>query len=105
VLSVGLYELLDDDAFATSIHIAAQALLPGGRFIVVHQIGHSHPDVVSQLFRSPDRPPTKLYLRSPAQLASALQNASLIPTSALLCGQGWYTVTTARKDADGPGPL
>jgi SAM-dependent methyltransferase len=105
ILSVGLYELLDDRTFLESIAIIADLLPPGGRFVLAHQIAHPDPGLVSDLFPRPGEAPAALHLRSPDSLTETLRNAGLTTLDQLPCGNNSYIVLTARKEADGSGTL
>ena len=60
---------------------------------------------ISTLLFGKKRAGTQLFLRSPAYLSRQLQAAGLVPVETEICGEGWYAVIIARKDAHGPGTL
>jgi len=94
----GFYDWITEDAIVQrSIAIVAEALEPGGRFVVTSQVAHPDLAFVSAVFTDFRREPLRMRMRPAATIEAWLAEAGLRVDLTLTDAHGYYSVTRARK--------
>jgi SAM-dependent methyltransferase len=94
----GFYDwITDDEMVRRSIAIVADALEPGGFFVVTNQVAHPDLAFVSAVFTDHHRRPLRMKMRQAAVVESWLTSAGLAIEATRTDHHGYYSVTRARK--------
>jgi SAM-dependent methyltransferase len=94
----GFYDwITDDDLVRRSITIVAEALEPGGYFVVTNQIAHPDLAFVSAVFTDHHHQPLRMKMRPKALVESWLTGAGLTLEATRIDRHGYYSVSKARK--------
>jgi len=94
----GFYDwITDDEMVRRSIVIVAEALEPGGRFVVTNQVAHPDLAFVSAVFTDFHHQPLRMKMRPAAAIETWLRESCLTPERTLVDRHGYYSITRARK--------
>jgi SAM-dependent methyltransferase len=94
----GFYDwITDDDLVRRSLAIVAEALEPGGFFVVTNQSAHPNLEFVSAVFPDLKHEPLRMKMRAPSIVESWLREAGLVIERTLSDAHGYYSVTRARR--------
>ena len=94
----GFYDwITEDEVVRRSIAIVAEALEPGGFFVVTNQVAHPDLAFVSAVFTDFHHRPLRMKMRPAAQVESWLTEAGLQVESTRLDRHGYFSVTKSRK--------
>ena len=94
----GFYDwITDDEVVRRSIAIVAEALEPGGCFVVTNQAAHPDLAFVSAVFTDFHHQPLRMKMRPAALVESWLTAAHLAVEITRTDERGYYSVTRARK--------
>ena len=101
-IASGFYDwITDDEIVRRSIDIVAEALEPGGFFVVTNQSAHPDLAFVSAVFTDHHHQPLRMKMRQAATIEFWLTSAGLTIDATRSDRHGYYSVTRARK----PGPV
>jgi SAM-dependent methyltransferase len=94
----GFYDwIIDDEIVRRSIAIVAEALEPGGYFVVTNQAAHPDLAMVSAVFTDFHRQPLRMKMRPAATVEGWLRDVGLTVEKTLTDRHGYFSVTKARK--------
>ena len=94
----GFYDWITDDAVVQrSIAIVAEALEPGGHFVVTNQTAHPDLAFVSAVFTDFHHQPLRMKMRPAATVEGWLRAAGLTIERTLVDRHSYYSVTRGRK--------
>src|SRR5262249_29254744 len=97
-IASGFYDWITDDQIVRrSIAIVAEALEPGGFFVVTNQVAHPDLAFVSAVFTDHHHQPLRMKMRPAAVVESWLTSAGLEIEATRNDRHGYYSVTRARK--------
>ena len=94
----GFYDwITDDEVVRRSIAIVAEALEPGGVFVVTNQVAHPDLAFVTAVFTDFHHQPLRMKMRPAATVEAWLGESGLVIERTVADRHGYYSVSRARK--------
>jgi hypothetical protein len=94
----GFYDWIhEDEMVRRSIAIVAEALEPGGQFVVTNQVAHPDLAFVTAVFTDHHHQPLRMKMRPATTIETWLRESGLAMERTVADRHGYYSVTRARK--------